>query len=75
MAAQWRFAADWLAEGRVYAQGTSTRWHQQVALITVQRLAQAAAPLPPAAPFASPVHSPPLVPHRPCGTVSWEVTP
>lgn len=75
VAAQWRFAADWLAEGRVYAQGTSTRWHQQVALITVQRLAQAAAPLPPAAPFASPVHSPPLVPHRPCGTVSWEVTP
>ena len=71
LAAQWRVAEHWLLEGRAWGQATSTRWHQEVVWVSIRRLGPVRTVLPAAAPFSSPVHSPPLVPHRPCGTVPW----
>ncbi len=75
LAAQWRFLDPWLVEGRVWAQATSSRWHQEVVLLSLQRREAVTVPVPAVGPFASPVHGPPLVPHRPCATVregaSW----
>jgi tetratricopeptide (TPR) repeat protein len=72
LVAQWRLAPAWVLEVRAYLQATSTLWRQQVALLTLQRHGQIPPPIPPQPPFYSPVHSPPLVPHRPCSTVPRE---